>query len=367
MKNFCEYLVAAGALKQDKYREACLTQLNEATSLGTIIAQNDLLNLEELTAAIHQQLEQGTTLRQALEQNGHWTEGFARKVNDKILFTSKNIFQIMLEAGFLELGDLIKYFDEFIANISDGECTLQPYAPSDEILAATAQLNARGHTLTPIQQDAPEPAVATVAPASQELAAAESASPPVSAAAQDLPATEGSAPTPVAPVQQPASIADPTEQVHASLKHLSFNFQKFEASLVKEFIQLLTKDFKLKIISDLERLAQTEDCEQINKILVGITAEYQSVLGGAKFVGLEVATMLISEVIKANAEIADRCQDNPQELSKYLLGINHAAINEMFFLKVFLEVSQTEQTYWQTKQRRGAWLAVISRIRSMQL
>ena len=128
--------------------------------------------------------------------------------------------------------------------------------------------------------------------------------------------------------------------------------------MAKEFLNLLTKDFKIQFLEMITKIENASSLEEIKDTLAALNMEIAHVEGGASFIGLEIAKKMLERAALFNdGHIKLDAIDN--EAKSKIVSLNKRVIEELYFLKVYFELSLSEKPYWEVADRQKAFLSIV--------
>ena len=297
MRNFCEYLVQTNAISTAQLVQAMMKQLELTPGLCQLIADSAALDEAEMHQVFSRQFASGGTFRSACEDLGLWTDKVEKAVRHQLEEKRPGIYEILLREGFIEVSDLTRNLDEFIGNCVADPDYLQKGAP-------------------PPPSAEPEPDPSEPEPDPTHAHANASTDEP------EQPQEE------TRPQEQAADTSPPPDWQP--------DLEKKDKTVINEYLNLLSKDRRITITNLVKELgAGSVDAAAGGAAL---SDELETILAGSKFSGLTLSRKLLEILVRFN-ETLDPLPEN-------FVEFNLKIINEIWMIRVFLELSQSESGYW---------------------
>lgn len=312
MKHYMDYLIENNVINQDQYLEALLFQVSHSPSLAEVVYENGALSLEDQLRVFQELHDKGTTYAQAVKSLGLWDDKFANNVERYSLNFCPSAYKALVELGHVDLKNLVRNVDEYIAILSEDPDKLEKV--KYQVLTLK---NVPPPTEVPLEEDKEQ---------------------------------EKNADTEVK--EEALNKSQPDQ-------NFDFKLKTFNQVLVKEFLSLMNKDFKIQVMKYIENLSESQDQAQIKSNLESLNMEMSNVESGTQFMGLEVAGALSRNVCVFNSRMLEK--DAISDMEKDLIiSINRRTVDELFFLKVYFELTLSEKSYWNLEERQQSFKTIIN-------
>lgn len=135
-----------------------------------------------------------------------------------------------------------------------------------------------------------------------------------------------------------------------------FSFSPLDNKISKKITELLNKEFKLAFLNDLESIGRSANPE----ILRSIEQMISNITDFCQENGLDLGFRISRSILSTTQVILEDWIQNRNDLTPWI-EIVKLYINELFLLKVFVEVSKSEQTYWNVQERQIKYKALIEK------
>lgn len=327
MRNFCEYLMERGLVAEKAMLVAMASQIEEAPTLAEMIHYQNLTTEENQIAAHKAQLKLNTTFSEAMVGLGLLTPAFHSKIEEAKIFFAKNIYQVLVEQDLLSVENLLEQFDEFISEICEGELVLNN-SPQTRPRQKPSDTSVRDH-----QDESPN------RPAESVMT------------------------TPMLDQDNQQRLQLVNDQPRRAFPlEVDFTFPDRDPLKVVEFTKLLSKSFKLSLTDKINRMFVEEDFTTVKSLVGLIVEEYQPILKAAIDLNLEVTPRLIQTIISVNDYLCQR-PSLSRTLIEKIADLNRSGLTDLYFLKVFMELSKSEETYWLAESRKSQFLQFIEKVR----
>jgi hypothetical protein len=126
MSYFGEFLVEKKAIKSDQLIEALIEQMNQQPLLVEIVWKKKLLPAEKIVQVFHYQQDNQVEFIQACKSLALWNSEMESVIGSELNQVRLPLGQVLIKKGCIQLKDLTKYLDEYLAISQITQETIEP-------------------------------------------------------------------------------------------------------------------------------------------------------------------------------------------------------------------------------------------------
>lgn len=300
MTDFISHLLDQDLLAKETLCEALALQLEEAPSAALLFYDQNWLSRNEFLEILNEKCESGESFIELVEKRGKLPSDFHSEWPQILYHSTPTLYSYLIKVG-VKPHQLVQGLDEFIAT-----------------------LEAKASHESPPQKVVPSPP-----PKEEEI-------------------------------EQPEEVSSaPTEKPEPKLekKELSFEFSfpTIDSYLVKEFLSLFTKNLKvesLKLITSLEKPDHKDPLKEFETLKAGFRPLREKAIA----MNLEISSLILTalEDLSLGPELKDDVA-----LRQQCAKLFKSALDELYFMKVYLDLARSEKSYWESQVRHDAFLKLV--------
>ena len=338
MEGFTKFLLQSGVISEGQLAEAAVACTSATPSVASIVNRFDVIDKERQLSILIRMAQTSRSYIECGRSLGSLSESEIDKIEELRIKKSKNVFHMLVEQKVCDLEVLIKNIDEFIAELSD----------SDELLSAVKDhRKSRLKTYTPAPvEEAKFDEVQKVTPV---------VDPPQEPVSQRTLSKEEVSVSQSVESAEPAGGSQTASAEETNVG--AFEFNEFDRNILKEYLDLLTKEIKVEVVGILNGLSDKSNTDA-NLDFDRLVQLISPIEGGARFLGAKLTETLVRSLNQMNMKLA-RTADISKEVIERSIGINRKVLEEVYILKVFMEVSASEAKYWESVDKQASFATLV--------